>query len=215
MHVKNKAATFFAVTLILCFAFILYEGFKRPVSVIIQAGHEGRTCGNTGAECKHYREEVWNIQVANEVAKQLRLWKIDVKRVPADIAHQRAKIAIAIHFDGAKNVCHSGASVGYPDNNASYHFAQKWKKRYRHYFPFKWHEDNFTDNLKHYYAFHTIDAEKFLVLELGEMTCEKQTKWLKPRLNTIAYLIAYTVATELGKKPKGHSNNQNKKKGKL
>jgi len=202
MYIKNKVAAFFAVTLLLLFAFILYEGLRAPVSVIVQAGHEGRTCGNTGAECKRYREEEWNIQVANEVAKQLRLWHIDVKRVPADTLHERAKIAVAIHFDGAKNLCHSGASVGYPDNNASYHFAQKWKKLYRTYFPFRWHEDNFTDNLKHYYAFHTIDAEKFLVLELGEITCSKQTQWLKPHLTSIAHLIAYTIATELGIKVK-------------
>ncbi len=173
---------------------------KAPVPVIIQAGHEGRKCGNTGAECKLYREEAWNILVADEVVQQLKKWQIDVKRVPADISsRQYAKIAVAIHFDGAKHICRSGASVGYPDNNASYAFAQKWKELYRPYFPFHWHEDNFTENLKHYYAYRQINAEKFLVLELGEITCNKQTEWLKPRLKKIARLIAYSIAKELGK----------------
>jgi len=198
MHIQNKTAAFFAILILSLFGFILHQGMKRPTSVIIQAGHEGRTCGNTGAECKQYREAQWNILVADAVVKQLQRWHIDVKRVPADFSHQRAKIAVAIHFDGAKHICHSGASVGYPDNNASYRFAQKWKTLYKAYFPFKWHEDNFTPNLKHYYAYRWIDTEKFLVLELGEITCAKQAQWLKPRLKKIAKLIAYAIATELG-----------------
>jgi len=202
MYIKNRAAAFFAILILSFIGYILYQSLKKPVPVIIQAGHEGRTCGNTGAECKLYREEIWNIIVANEAARQLRAWQIEVKRVPADILHERANIAVAIHFDGAKHICHSGASVGYPDNNASYLFAQQWKKLYKPYFPFKWHEDNFTYNLKNYYAYHRIDAEKFLVVELGEITCEKQTTWLKPRLKKIARLIAYTIALELGKKVK-------------
>jgi N-acetylmuramoyl-L-alanine amidase len=200
MKLKNKAATFFAILILILFGYILYQSLKEPVSVIIQAGHEGRTCGNTGAECKLYREEAWNILVADEVARQLKAWSIDVRRVPADISLQRAKIAVAIHFDGAKHICRSGASVGYPDNNASRAFAQEWKKLYRPYFPFYWHEDNFTENLKNYYAYRWIHAEKFLVLELGEITCNKQTQWLKPRLKKIAHLIAYAIATELGKR---------------
>jgi N-acetylmuramoyl-L-alanine amidase len=199
MKLKNKTAAVFAVMIIGLIGYILYASLKPPVSVIIQAGHEGRTCGNTGAECKNYREEEWNIYVANEAAKQLKKWGINVKRVPANISLQRAKIAVAIHFDGAKNICRSGASVGYPDNNASFAFAQRWKSLYSKYYPFEWHEDNFTDNLRAYYAYRFIRAEKFLVLELGELTCEKQTRWLKPRLSKIAHLIAYAIATELGK----------------
>jgi len=202
MQTKNKAAIFFAALILILFGYILYQALKEPISVVIQAGHEGRTCGNTGAECKNFREEEWNIIVANEAAKQLQAWGIDVKRVPADISLQRAKIAVAIHFDGAKRICHSGASVGYPDNNASKMFAQKWKKLYGHYYPFKWHPDNFTNNLKHYYAYTWIHADKFVVLELGEITCPKQTAWLRPRLKKIGRLIAYTVATELGKEVK-------------
>ncbi len=205
MKLKNKTAALFTIIIIGFLGYILYQSLKPPVSVIVQAGHEGRTCGNTGAECKDFREEDWNVQVADEVAKQLRIWGIDVLRIPADSTMQRAKIAVAIHFDGANNICHSGASVGYPDNNASYQFAQRWKALYEPYYPFNWHEDNFTDNLRDYYAYRWILAPKFLVLELGEITCPKQTYWLEPRLKKIAHLIAYAIATELGKtvkKPK-------------
>lgn len=205
MNLKNKTAAFFTVLILLLIGFILYQSLKAPVSVVIQAGHEGRTCGNTGAVCKNYKEVEWNIKVADMTAALLREWGVDVKRVPADTPPMHAKIAVAIHFDSAKQHCRSGASVGYPDNNASRTFAQHWKAIYRPYFPFVWHTDNFTDNLKNYYGYHIIHAEKFLVLELGEITCPKQTHWLQHRLKTIAYFIAYAIATELGKnvpKPK-------------
>ncbi|SFV62358.1 hypothetical protein MNB_SV-10-236 [hydrothermal vent metagenome] len=199
MKLKNKTAAFFALLILLLIGFILYQSLKTPVSVVIQAGHEGRTCGNTGAVCKNYKEVEWNVKVADMAAKQLKAWGIDVKRVPADTLPVRAKIAVAIHFDSAKHICRSGASVGYPDTNASRTFAKHWKALYTPYFPFTWHTDNFTDNLKHYYAYHIIHAEKFLVLELGEITCQKQTAWLRPRLHKIALLVAYAIAEELGK----------------
>ena len=54
MYTKNKAATFFAILIILLIAFILYWSSTKPVSVVIQAGHEGRISGNTGAESALY-----------------------------------------------------------------------------------------------------------------------------------------------------------------
>jgi N-acetylmuramoyl-L-alanine amidase len=197
MYSKNIAAAFFSVLIILFIGYILYLGSIKPISVVIQAGHEGRVSGNTGAESLFYKEENWNIIVANEVAQKLTSWNIDVKRVPAKVSFMRAKIAVSIHFDGAKRTCNSGASIGYPSSN-SYAFAKYWKSLYGDYFPFKWHEDNFTENLKEYYAYRYIRADKFLILELGEITCDKQTKWLYPRLKKIAHLIAYAIATELG-----------------
>ena len=201
MYTKNKPATFFAILILLLIVFILYFGTKKPIDVVMQAGHEGRTTGNTGANSKLYSEEKWNILVANEVAKKLRSWDITVKRMPAEVSLARAKLAVSIHFDGARVPCASGASIGYPSSN-SYTFAQRWRKLYENYFPYKWHKDNFTSNLKNYYAYKWVHAEKFLVLELGEITCKAQTTWLKPRLKKIAHLLAYTIATELGKKIK-------------
>jgi len=203
MRLKNKAAAFFAMLIIVLLVYIIYMGM-RTTEVVIQAGHEGRTKGNTGAQTKQYREVDWNILVADEVARHLVSWDIEVKRVPAKLPLMRAKIAISIHFDSANKSCSSGASIGY-ENNASQAFAQEWKKIYKPYFPFKWHRDNFTKTLSEYYGYKWIRAEKFLLLELGELTCKKQTKWLKPRLKKIAHLIAYSIAKELGKdikKPK-------------
>jgi len=199
MKIENKPATLFAIVLLILFAYILYQKMVPRYDVVIQAGHEGRVRGNTGAESSRYREEAWNIQVADEVARRLKAWDIDVLRLPAKLHFTRAKIAVSIHFDGASTPCASGASVGYP-NSDSQAFATRWKKLYGAYFPFRWHEDNFTPNLRNYYGYYWIDAGKFLLLELGEITCDRQTTWLKPRLKKIAHLIAYTIATELGKK---------------
>jgi len=202
MHTKNLAGVIIATLLIGFIGYILYWGSSKPVSVIVQAGHEERTSGNTGATGSNYKETEWNTIVANEVAKKLTEWNIDVKRIPAKVPKfSRAKIAVSIHFDSAKKPCRSGASIGYPDKQ-SYNFARRWETLYRSHFPFGWHKDNFTQNLKNYYAYKQIDAEKFLLLELGEITCDKQTKWLHPRLKKIAHLIAYAIATELGKEVK-------------
>jgi len=202
MHTKNLAGVIIATLIIVFIGYILYWGSTKPVSVIVQAGHEERTSGNTGATGSDYKETEWNTIVANEVAKKLTEWDIDVRRIPAKVPKfARAKIAVSIHFDSAKKPCRSGASIGYPDKN-SYDFARRWEKLYRSHFPFGWHKDNFTQNLKNYYAYKKIDTEKFLVLELGEITCKKQTIWLQPRLKKIAHLIAYAIATELGKKVK-------------
>jgi len=204
MHSKNIAGVFFAILIISFVGYILYWGATKPVSVLIQAGHEARKSGNTGASSARYKETEWNTVVADEITRILRSMDIDVKRVPAKVPLTSAKIAISIHFDSAKIPCNSGASIGYP-NKDSYDFARRWEALYKDYFPFRWHKDNFTENLKNYYAYKKVDAEKFLVLELGEITCEKQTTWLKPRLKKVAQLVAYAIAKELGKdvkKPK-------------
>lgn len=201
MTIKHKPAVFFATIIILLVGYILYLGGTKPIRVVIQAGHEGRILGNTGASSKLYLEKEWTVLVADEVALHLRKWKIEVKRVPAKLEMLRADLAVSIHFDGAKVSCSSGASIGYPHQD-SYTFAQNWKALYKEIFPFKWKKDNFTPNLEHYYAYKWIRAEKFLVLELGEITCAKQSQWLKPRLKKISHLIAYAIATELGLKVK-------------
>ncbi|SFZ98500.1 hypothetical protein MNB_SV-5-226 [hydrothermal vent metagenome] len=196
MHTKSLSGIFFALLIISSVGYIIYWGATKPVSVLIQAGHEGRIKGNTGAT-GIYKETAWNTYVADEVTKTLESWGIDVKRIGAKVEPTEAKIAISIHFDSAKRVCNSGASIGYP-NRDSYEFAKSWKALYSEHFPFRWHKDNFTKNLRDYYAYQEIDSEKFLLLELGEITCKKQTTWLKPRLDKIAHLVAYAVAKELG-----------------
>jgi len=201
MIIKHKPAVFFALVIVVLLGYIMYWGTSKAISVVLQAGNEGRVSGNTGASSKLYLSKEWTVLVADEVALELKKWDIEVKRVPAKVPLIRADLAVSIHFDGAKVRCSSGASIGYP-NQDSYTFAQNWKALYQEYFPFRWHQDNFTANLAEYYAYKWIRAKKFLVLELGEMTCPAQNIWLKPRLKNIAHLIAYAIAIELGLKVK-------------
>jgi len=195
--IKNKIAFFIALLIILLISFMLYKHYTKPLAVLIQAGHEGRVFGNTGSSYGKIREVDWNIKVANEVAKTLNSWGIETKRVGAKLKPIESKIAVAIHFDGSKKSCSSGASVGYKDS-ASKSLAKKWEKSYRKYFPFNWQKDNFTPDLKDYYGYKIVKAKKFIVIELGEISCKKQVKWLEPRLKIIAHLIAATIASEFG-----------------
>ena len=201
MKIKNLIAVTIAIIIFVLIAFAIFWHNKEPIPVVIQAGHEGRSSGNTGAYANGISELKWNIFVANEVAKQLKQWDIKYKRVGAKPTLLKAKIAVAIHFDGAKKSCSSGASVGYK-NKESKEFANRWKKIYSKYYPFNWQKDNFTKNLSDYYGYYYIDAKKFLVLELGEISCAKEAKWLKAHLKKIAKMIAYTIARELGYMPR-------------
>ncbi len=174
---------------------------NRPINttVLIQAGHAGRTFGNTGSVNGKYREVDWNILIAKEVEKELKRHHIDVTRVGASIPISNCRIAVAIHFDGSSKPCSTGASIGYDRNHPkARRLALRWRSIYHNYFPFKWHKSNYTKNLADYYGFSRVNSEKgFLVLELGEITCDKQVEWLEPRLDLIATKIADFIMDEL------------------
>jgi len=159
----------------------IYEHRPITTTVLIQAGHEGRTSGNTGSINGKYREVDWNIVVADEVAKILGERGIHFTRVGADIPFTNAEIAVAIHFDGSNSRCSTGASIGYsPTHHKAKRTALSWKRIYSGYFPFRWHSDNFTENLSKYYGFSRVNSDKgFIVLELGEITCTQQVRWLE------------------------------------
>jgi len=177
----------------------IYNNQVINTTVLLQAGHEGRTTGNLGSRNGEYREVEWNTFITKEIEKELKRHNINVTRVGADIPFANARIAVAIHFDGSKRPCSTGASIGYDINHINTKkLANHWKNIYKDYFPFKWHRDNFTQNLADYYGFSRVNSEKgFLVLELGEITCNKQIEWLEPRLELIAIKIADFIIDEL------------------
>ena len=187
--------------LFLALVIAIYNSKVINTTVLLQAGHEGRTHGNIGSVQGALKEVNWNTKVTRMVEKELRKHNIDVTRVGAKIPISNTRIAIAIHFDGSNRPCSTGASIGYDVNHINAkNLARDWKRRYRGYFPFKWHHDNFTKNLADYYGFSRVNSEKgFLVLELGEITCKNQTNWLQPRLELIALRIADFIMEELDK----------------
>lgn len=177
----------------------IYNNKVINTTVLLQAGHEGRTKGNTGSINGKYSEVEWNTLVTKEIEAELKRHNIDVERVGANIPFTNARIAISIHFDGSKRACSTGASIGYDENHINAkRTANHWKSIYKDYFPYKWHRDNFTKNLSDYYGFSKVNSEKgFLVLELGEITCNEQVAWLEPRLELISIKIADFIMDEL------------------
>lgn len=171
----------------------------RGYDVLVSAGHEGRpqSCArfpqhhcNLGAA----GERPWNTIVANEVTRVLRDHGVRVVRLPADYAGTYdVRVAVFIHFDGASPPCTSAASVGYPSSSERT-VAAGWKRLYERFFPYGFRPDNFTAGLREYYAYkQTRASQGAFVLELGEITCPAQRRWLAPRLTFDGALIAYWI----------------------
>lgn len=184
--------------LFLLFIIAIYNGRPINTTVFIQEGHVGRLVGNTGSEHRGMREADWNHIVGKEIERILKKRGVDVERSGAKIPYGNATIAVAIHFDGSNRECSTGASIGYNDSLESKSMARRWRREYRNFFPFLWHKDNFTEDLEEYYGFRKMNTSKgFLVLELGEITCDKQMDWLQPRLKQVASKIAHFIIKEL------------------
>ncbi len=164
--------------------------------VLISAGHEGRP-----QSCAHFPkhrcnlgtpgEREWTPIVADVATSVLRGRGYTVAREPADFAGTfDVAAAIFIHFDGTERPCTSRASIGY-HSAASQPAAHLWRSTYGAVFPFGFHNDNFTDNLSDYYGFRQVHARSAaLVLELGELTCPAQKRWLASRLQWEGEFIA-------------------------
>ena len=168
--------------------------------VFIQAGHENRTTGSTGACGPLGCERDWTPIVANEATRILREAGVTVIREDAFLSGRYyVKVAIFIHFDGSDPPCNSGASVGY-DDPSDKPASDEWKELYSKYWPYKWMPDNFTANLRGYYGYrYTITTDSEFVMELGEISCHEQAEWLKPRLKWLGALIAHFLSQRIGK----------------
>jgi hypothetical protein len=159
--------------------------------VFIQAGHENRTKGKTGAESRWGREKDWTKIVADVASHELGLRDISVIREDAFLfGKYNVKLALFIHFEGSESPCEAGASIGYNDATDK-PAADAWRKLYSKYWKFPWMPDNYTKNLSGYYGFNfTVTTDSELVLELGEITCKEQALWLRSNLELIGKLIA-------------------------
>ncbi len=177
----------------------LEAAITATADVFIQAGHEGRTTGATGAEGPLGREIDWTPVVANEATRILRQAGVSVIRAKASLSGRyRCKVAVFMHFDGSENGS-SKASVGYNDPTDK-PAASAWKALYGRYWPFGFMGDNFTANLRGYYGFaftQTTDAE--FVIEFGDLNARDQAEWLKPRLPWLGALVAHFLSKRIGK----------------
>jgi len=199
---QSNLVAFLMIIIVIGLFFLLIDDYgKKPLEadVYIQAGHEGRIFGKTGSVSEYGREIDWTRIVADEATRILHDAGVSVIRAPADQKRiSVVKLALSIHFDGNKKACRTGASVGF--NNASDKSAARaWRRLYRQVFPFKWMPDNFSKNLKYYYNYrYTEVSDAELVLELGEITCPAQARWMKSRLRKLGGLVAYFAAKRIG-----------------
>lgn len=172
--------------------------------VLIGAGHEGRP-----QSCASFKAHACNLgaagereltpRVADAATAILRRAGVTVIRVPADFRNSyNVRAAAFIHFDGNTRPCTTGASIGYhtPKDKPA---ALAWRSLYARYWPFAFQPDNFTVNLRDYYAFRQVRAsDSALVLELGEITCGVQRQWLAPRIAWEGALLAHFLSVRAG-----------------
>lgn len=171
----------------------------RQADVLIQAGHEGRKRGATGASGPIGSELKWNPVIADEATRILREHGITVIREDATVAPARVKLALFLHMDGTTPPGRSGASIGYPIGKGNDPAAKEWHAIYSNYFPYKWMPDNYTAGLRKYYAFkETITRDAELVLELFDVTSREQSEWASSRLKHLGAIVAFFVARRLG-----------------
>ncbi|MFN2461739.1 MAG: hypothetical protein ABR591_13825 [Candidatus Velthaea sp.] len=177
------------------------------VDVVVQAGHEGRpqSCAvhhvracNLGASSGGYSERAWTAVVADETARVLVGAGLRVARRPADYeAHDTARAAVFLHFDGSAPRCRSGASVGFPASTSGA-FVRRWEARYTALFPFRFAGANITVHEAQYYGFRKVDAPgRTLLIEFGELTCPAQAAWMAPRLKRLGAEVATFLIAEL------------------
>jgi hypothetical protein len=172
----------------------------RGYDVLISAGHQGRPQSCARFPQRHCYlgaagERAWTPIVAKAAANVLRAHGVRVVRLPADwVPTYAVKMAVFIHFDGADPPCSSAASVGYP-SRSDRAIAASWKRLYDRYFHFGFRPDDFTTGLRDYYGFdQTRTEDGAYVLELGEITCPAQHRWLAARLKWDGALIAYWIS---------------------
>ncbi|MBR9918967.1 hypothetical protein GYB29_15150 [bacterium] len=178
----------------------IHHILAEEAEIYIQAGHEGRTTGATGAEGPLGKEIEWTPIVADEATRILRAAGIKVIRTKADHPkYSLVDLALSIHFDGCEHKCRTGASIGY-DDPTDQPAADAWKDFYSNFYQFNWKPDNYTRALSNYYNFrYTITKDAELVLELGEITCPEQAAWLKAHLKELGHVVAYFAAERIGK----------------
>lgn len=185
--------------------------------VLIQAGHEGLTEGNLGAEGPNgWLERDWTPIVADSATNWLRTNNVTVIREdgnfcldqsstvacfdPADVVRYSVDYAFFLHFNGASfQPWENDASVGYSldgrsgTNDAS--LAQNWKNYYESKgWSFGWDADNYSPELAGYSGYTSAeDTRSELVIEFGTMTNTTAANWLHDNLSNLGIWLAEAV----------------------
>jgi hypothetical protein len=144
----------------------------RTADVLIQAGHEGRTSGATGAAAHGLREIELTPRIADAAVRWLTDRGVSVIRDTAVTSEARVKIAVGVHLDGNPA---AGAQLLYDDDTdrpLANHLRRVWAVDAG--YP-EWIADNTSPladdaGFSRYYGFrHWITTDGEVVFEFGSI----------------------------------------------
>jgi len=166
---------------------ILFDVQIDKYDLIIQMGHVGRTSGFTGAA----GEQAFTKALGAALYKKFTADKLKVRLMGADNwllpQPNKTRLFFAIHADGSLNKNARGISVGYPEKSNPV-FSLQIKNSYRLLNGFSARPDNYTKDLKNYYAWRLnhVQADYYCLLEHGFMTNQIERDYMNNHTGEIA-----------------------------
>lgn len=143
------------------------------MKIIIQAGHEGRVTGATGAP----NEQSFNIDISNKVADEMRARGVEVKRVGADPLPEEIAgnwdLFLSIHYD-ADIYGMGGYFVDFPEpstdgsTDKSQNIASNLRREYGDTTEIVHHPERSNVNTRYYYMWKKLSyATPCVIIECG------------------------------------------------
>ena len=155
------------------------------LDLLVQMGHVGRKKGATGA----FREIEFTQKLGNAMGLLLKGSGLKYRIMGADNwlkpEPNKAKIFMALHYDGSTNKNARGFSCGYK-LGTNQRFKDTMAMSYKEFSGFNQRPDNYTIGLKNYYGYKHVDAMWYLVLEHGFGSNDIEREWMFANIDRIA-----------------------------
>jgi len=177
--------------------FVVVEPDK--LDVLVQMGHIGRTKGATGA----YREQEFTQALGDAMYPLLKNSSLSYRIMNADNwlkpEPNEANIFLAVHYDGSANKNARGYSLGFkPNTNED--FKEKLAIAYGKLCGFKRRGDNYTANMRKYYAWRDdlkrkphVVGDNLVLIECGFGSNDIEREWMFANINAIAKCFVDTI----------------------
>ena len=168
----------------------------RPLDLLLQLGHVGRTTGSTGTK----GEQAFNKELGAEMDKLLKLTNLKYRIMGADNwskpSPDKATIFLALHADGSTNVNARGFSFGFKPNSNEV-FKETLAKSYGQLCGFNRRKDNYTIGLTKYYGYKHVDCKYVNIIEHGFLSNKIEHDWLVSHIKDIAKNHVDTIVSFL------------------
>jgi hypothetical protein len=170
--------------------------------LVLQPGHYPRTVGVTGGQGKYVSEQEIAARVVDQLSIESKKRGLSVAVIPADDFSKplQAKIFLALHTDASNFPCSVGPSLGYSSDGdaVGMHGIAVALALTLGIDPEKFMRDNYTANLRGYYAFKSLITKQFKgLLEMSELTCPAQEDILLSRADLLAKNLAIAIVFAL------------------